>query len=87
MNQVLDILSVIVVIAILVGVIIGIQKVSDKINRGYKETARRLLDDANATTKDMKIAVRNLRLSLGKSGDQETIDLINQLNKKLKGNL
>ncbi len=77
--KIIDIISIILVLAVFAGLLSFMNRYSSRLNQSYKEKARQLLKEPNPDVKELKKALRDLRLALGKSKDQEALKMIMDL--------
>jgi hypothetical protein len=82
-----DIVSVLLIIAVLGALAIFLQKDMDRLKHKYKENARRLLNEQNPDPKALKQARKCLHMSIGQSRDEEGRQLIKRLTEKLSQDL
>ena len=84
MDNVLDYLLYVLMIAVLVGIIFLLRKLENRDKNKYKKAAYTLLDDASPSPKELKDALRHLNLYRGRfRKDKEFTLLIKRLSDKL----
>jgi hypothetical protein len=84
MDNVLDYLSYVLIIAVLVGIIFLFRKMENRDKNKYKKAAYNLLDDASPSPKELKDIMRLLNLYRGRfRKDKEFTLLIKRLSDKL----
>ena len=84
MDNVLDYVLYILMIAVLVGVIFLLRKLENRDKNKYKKAAYALLDDASPSPKEIKDTMRHLNLYRGRfRKDKEFTLLLKRLSDKL----
>ena len=84
MDNVLDYVLYVLVIAVLVGVIFLLRKLENRDKNKYKKAAYNLLDDASPSPKELKDTLRKLNLYRGRfRKDKEFTLLMKRLSDKL----